>query len=63
MTLSQTVNPRLGPLRYENDDLDVQAPVRALVKLCAHERHVGTCAECQRYQLSRWSSQLSEVSH
>ena len=63
MTLLQAVSPRLGPLRYVNDEPDPQAPIHALVKLCAHERHVGTCSECQRHQLSRWSAQLGEVSH
>jgi len=27
---------------------------------CAHSRHVGTCSHCQRAQLARWESQLSE---
>jgi hypothetical protein len=31
-----------------------QAPKR-----CRHDRHVGTCPECQRAQLARWSSQLA----
>jgi hypothetical protein len=30
-------------------------------KPCGHTRHVGTCAECQRAQLSRWSVQLAQV--
>jgi hypothetical protein len=31
-------------------------------KACGHKRHVGSCSICQREQLSRWSSQLEQVS-
>ena len=30
-------------------------------KRCGHVRHVGTCADCQRAQLTRWSVQLAQV--
>lgn len=30
-------------------------------KLCGHVRHVGTCAECQRAQLTRWGAQLAQA--
>ena len=30
-------------------------------KRCGHARHVGTCPECQRAQLSRWSVQLAQA--
>ena len=30
-------------------------------KSCGHARHVGTCAECQRAQLARWSVQLAQA--
>ena len=30
-------------------------------KRCGHVRHVGTCADCQRAQLSRWSVQLAQA--
>jgi hypothetical protein len=28
---------------------------------CGHQLHVGSCAACQRAQLSRWSTQLVEA--
>jgi hypothetical protein len=30
-------------------------------KRCGHVRHVGTCPDCQRAQLSRWSTQLAQA--
>jgi hypothetical protein len=30
-------------------------------KSCRHTAHVGTCAACQRAQLTRWQVQLSQV--
>ena len=30
-------------------------------KPCGHVHHVGTCAACQRAQLSRWRTQLVQV--
>ena len=30
-------------------------------KRCGHARHVGTCPECQRAQLNRWSVQLAQA--
>jgi hypothetical protein len=30
-------------------------------KPCGHIRHVGTCAPCQRAQLTRWRAQLTQV--
>lgn len=30
-------------------------------KSCGHPHHVGTCASCQRAQLSRWRMQLIQA--
>jgi hypothetical protein len=30
-------------------------------KVCGHVRHVGTCADCQRAQLTRWGAQLAQA--
>jgi hypothetical protein len=37
-------------------------PRSGIVKPCGHQAHVGTCAACQRTQLSRWGTQLAQVS-
>ena len=39
-------------MRIEKPDLD---------KGCGHPHHVGTCASCQRAQLTRWQLQLIQV--
>ena len=36
----------------------IRAP---LPKPCGHDRHVGTCASCQRAQLARWQEQSEQV--
>jgi hypothetical protein len=38
-----------------------QSPYPTAEKACGHSDHVGTCSNCQRAQLDRWSLQLAEV--
>ena len=55
MSIAQTIENRfIGAPRHQ--------PGSGSVKPCGHGAHVGTCAAYQRAQLSRWGTQLAQVS-
>ncbi len=39
-----------------------RAATAVLARICGHQRHVGSCPNCQRRQLARWNAQLAQVS-
>jgi hypothetical protein len=46
----------------KRSDAERAANVPTPAKACGHDRHVGSCACCQRAQLTRWAEQLVEAS-